>query len=520
MSAAFVGAATAGALAFSARASIEDPASFPNDGREPSVANARLERPLPTYGATEGGPPVLLTNGDGQSPFAGVVRLQSRATCTGVLLATDPDRPDEAPAYVLTNAHCVDFPGSNDVLHNLPARGHVVFDYFVDTVARQQTVRIAGVPYATMKGIDFAVVELVARYGELVGDGFTPIPIARRPPTTGEPVVVVGAPLQQMSSAAYLRLAACRVDGRAPLVLEHVWHWFSFDRNGCAGIQAGSSGSPVLSRGSGAIVGLINTTTANSRPVTACTIDSPCEPTDGGSRLLEQTNYSSPVVGLDRCFDENGRFERARPGCPLDPGGILAFPGTRGGVNPTLTTAIVGPPQRAWNVRVDQTWPYYRYKVVDALADDCRDLRGYSRPSVTEIQPTIGAPYPFEEGVHLLCVLGGATRDWSRAWQHPDFPTVIPVRIDRTPPRLPAQADIVESANGWQLMFRSVAPEIAWHTFKFGRVSDVRCDDPADYRLALVPFVLIPRTGSPIQLCIVPYDDAENAGQVLDRVLM
>ena len=291
----------------------------------------------PTYGATDGGPSVLLSNADGASPYSGVVRVQSRATCTGVFLATTADddpRGHDASAWVATNAHCVDFPGTNEVLHELPGRGTVTFDYFIDTQARQLRVPIRRIAYATMKGHDVAFVELSARVGELRDAGFEPWRPVLTLPDADEPVVVVGAPLQSDARLAFLRLAACRLEGRAPLVLEYIWHWWDFERTRCGDIQPGSSGSPVISRRTGRIVGLLNTTNAQVAWYTACQIDSPCEPTGVNAEQPEDTSYVTPLIGVDRCF-VGGDFDMDAPGCPIDPGiGIRHSVGNLGHENP------------------------------------------------------------------------------------------------------------------------------------------------------------------------------------------
>jgi hypothetical protein len=474
---------------------------------------------LPTYGAEDDGPPVLLNNADGRNVYAGVVRLQSRATCTGAFIDTSPERPDEAPAYVLTNGHCVDFPGSNDVKLNLPARGQVVFDYFVDTVPRQRPVAIAAIPYATMKGIDVAVVELSARYGDLVRSGVTPLAVARQAPRDNEAVVIVGAPLQPAGVPPYLRLVACRLEGVAPIVLEFTWHWFQSARNPCLGIQPGSSGSPVISRISESIIGLVNTTTAQSRPESACYLDSPCEPGDGVATFLANTNYSSPVVGLAECFDNVGRFVLSRGGCPLDPGGLVPSPGNRGGVNPTLGSPWIGLPTRTWDVAVDRTFAYYRFKVVEAIKGDCQDIGDYGRAQDPLLAPRINEPLPLDEGLHLLCVIGGPNRPAGRQLWSADFPSVVPVRIDLTPPSLQAQVRVSSAVNGWSVAFGSIPYEVSGHVFKFGRVAETRCSDPADYRLALIPFIFIPRGNFPTLLCVIPFDDAGNGGTVFEQLL-
>src|SRR5262249_42535250 len=267
-----------------------------------AIADARA---VPTYGATDGGPSVLLSNADGLNPYSGVVRVQARATCTGIFLVTTTDddaRGGAASAWVATNGHCVAFPGTNQVLLDQPGSGSVVFDFFIDTQRRQLRVPVRRVAYATMKGQDIALGGLSGRGDDLRRAGYEPWRPVLNLPADDEPVVVVGAPLQVDPALAYLRLAACTLEGRAPRLFEFTWHWYGFERMGCSDIQAGSSGSPVISRRTGRIVALINTSNAGQAWDTACEINSPCEPTRTGSVQPENTSYATPLVGIDRCF--------------------------------------------------------------------------------------------------------------------------------------------------------------------------------------------------------------------------
>ena len=210
------------------------------------------DAPVPTFGAAEGGPSVLLSGSVPEAgSYSGVGRFRGGATCTAVFIRpSGDDPPGDAPAYVLTNGHCVGFLAANEVILGGETGATVTFAFFHDATDRQVRVAARRVAHATMKGQDLAVVELGVGYRELVDQGIRPWGLAGYVPAPGlnEPVVVVGAPLQSDPSLSFLRLAACRAGGRAPVVLERQWHWFDLDRNGCADIAGGSSGSPVLSR--------------------------------------------------------------------------------------------------------------------------------------------------------------------------------------------------------------------------------------------------------------------------------
>ncbi|MBM3801391.1 MAG: trypsin-like peptidase domain-containing protein [Acidimicrobiia bacterium] len=481
-------------------------------------------RAVPTYGADDGGPSLLLSNADGSNAYASIVRYQGRATCTGVFIDTIPEGqdPGDAPAYVLSNGHCSNFPGPNEVLIDRPAvRNRVIFNFFADTRDQQVAVPVARIAYASMKGQDIAVLELAERYADITAMGFASWRPSLKLPERNEPVVIVGAPLQHNPETAFLRLAACQVDGRVPHVLEFNWHWYDFDRYTCAGIQSGSSGSPVISRLTGRLLGLVNTTTAGGRPrYTECSLDHPCEPAAGSEESRPETSYATPLVRLDRCFDRTGRFNLRGSGCPLDPGDQLRVtPTFIGPVNPGLATVPIGRPRYRWDVSVSGPFELYRYKVAAVPSQDCRDLRGYSPPRRVGERPIIDDPLPTDDGWRFLCVVGGSQSRWGNAWQSIDFPTVVSARIDTVPPRIEAPLTIEDIDLSWRVRFTGLAPEISFYTFKYGPSVETRCDDASGYRPAVLPFIAIPKSGGPYTFCAVPYDSAFNPGKLIEERL-
>jgi hypothetical protein len=472
---------------------------------------------VPTYGARDGDPPVLLSNADGQSPYTGIGRYLGRASCTAVFVTTLDEGADPrgAPAYALTNGHCPDFPGANDVLLDQPpGRGQVTFNYFADTTRGQLVVPVARTAYATMKGQDIAVLELALRHDQLRARGIEPRPIVTGRVDPAEPIVVVGAP-----GSSFLQLASCRLDGGAALVLEYVWHWFGFLRNTCLGVAPGSSGSPAMSRRSGRVIGLVNTTTNGGRaPFTECLLDHPCEPVVGGETGRAETTYITPLLGIDACFP-GGRFDVRAPNCTLDPGDQVRLTSAfRGRVNPRLNTVPVGRPARNWDVTVSGSFDSYRFKVVQVGGtDDCRDPRGYTLPRSIAQRPVIDSPLPEFEGWWFLCVVGG--RDSQRGDQSLAFPTVATIRVDSVRPRVEPPLTIADNPLAWVVAFDTYDPEVSLYQYKFGRPADTRCEDGSGYRLALVPFTALPKSGRPYVFCAIPYDGAQNPGRLIEQLL-
>jgi hypothetical protein len=291
-------------------------------------------------------------------------------------------------------------------------------------------------------------------------------------PAPDEPVVVVGAPLTGAADTSFLRLAACPLESRANLVIEFVWHWFDYARNRCADIAPGSSGSAVISRRTGRLLGLMNTTTIGAAPDSDCFIDHPCGPVPGDVARRPDTSYLTPLVRVDRCFDRSGRFDVAGAGCPLDPGlQVVLTPATLGGQNPRREPGLLRPLRQRRDVTVSGPFDHHRYKVADAATGDCRDLRGYGTPRRAGEYPVIEDPLPLAEGYQFLCVIGGTGPRPSDRWQSLDHPTVVAVRIDTVPPRIPARITVRENDLSWIVEFGTIEPEIVGYAFKFGRPS-------------------------------------------------
>jgi hypothetical protein len=483
---------------------------------------ATARQPMPMYGAVAGGPSVLLPSASGASPYSGVGRYEGQSTCTAFFLATVPRAEDTrgAPAYALTSGHCATEPGANEVVVDRPGVGRVVFNVFADSERRQMPIPIARIAYASAKGRDIAVVELAASYRDLAMRLVRPWHIADSlQARVGDSIAVVGAPLRPYPAEAFLRLATCRSEGVAPLVIEHTWHWFDSPFNRCRDVAAGSSGSPVLSVFDGQVVGLVNTTTAGAGAMTECALDHPCEPVPGGARTRAHTNYVTALAGINACFDQRRRFDVHQPGCPLDPGTELAAtPSYLGAVNPQLTTQPIGEVHRRWNVTVTTAQPFYRYAVASPPLDDCRTAAPYSNPISVTATPTIDSPLPVVEGFSFLCIVETATSDGSGAGAPPRHPLIVIARTDLTPPRMPAQMTIADDGAAWRIGFETAGSDVTFHAIKFGPPPDTRCQDAAGYRLAAAPFGL-PKANAPYVLCAIPYDAAQNAGRLLERLL-
>ena len=469
-----------------------------------------------------GGPSVLLPYLAGASPYSGIGRYEGRATCTAFFLDTGPipGQGFDAPAYALTAGFCPVLAGSNDVAIGGAGIGRVVFNFFVDSEHRQLPVSVARIAYATSKGRNIAVLELAASYRELAAQLIRPWIVAPSTPVMiGDPITIVGVPLWPELGESFLRAASCRTDGEAAIVLEHVWHWFDAPFNQCRDILPGSSGSPVISGTTRAVIAIVNTTTIGAEPLTECARGHPCEPFAGGARARPNTTYATSVVGIDACFDDLRHFDLTQPGCPLDaatePGATPAYIGP---VNPVLATQPRGPVRRSWGVTVSTRQPTYRFAIVTPPLDDCRTTQAYSNAISASAMPVIDAPLPVGEAIAFLCIVGTA-REGAHGADVRTHPTVVVARTDLMPPRVPARVTITDTDEVWRVRFRTLGEEVAFYAFKAGPPAETRCADAAGYGLALDTLIQLPREVQRYRLCAIPYDAAQNPGALFERTL-
>ncbi|WP_299923406.1 serine protease [uncultured Nocardioides sp.] len=237
--------------------------------------------------------------------FAGTVRLPG---CSGSVVrwpaALDTDR-----AVVLTNGHCVRRPflGAREVLvgHRRWTRVELL-----DGLGRVARVgRAVRLQYATMYRTDVAVLRLRDTYADLARAGVAPLVLAAEGPSRGDRI--------RIPSGYWTEQRACTTTGTAYRLHERMWDWWSSirlpARDGCA-IRGGYSGSPIVSRQTGLVVGIANTGYVGGR---RC-IDSACEENRRGRVVMRRgMNYGQQTSWLLGCLDAGRTFDLDVPGCRL-----------------------------------------------------------------------------------------------------------------------------------------------------------------------------------------------------------
>lgn len=237
--------------------------------------------------------------------FEGTARLPG---CSGAVVRW-PSALDDDRAVVITNGHCVRRPflGARETLVDqeqwrrielLDGRGDVTM-----------TVRGVRLLYASMYRTDLAVLQLRETYADLAAGGVTPLSLATSGPSRGDEV--------RIPSGYWREQRACTTTGTAYRLHEQDWDWWRSirlpARDGCA-IRGGYSGSPIVSRATGLVVGIANTGYVGGR---RC-IDSACEENRRGDvRMVRHMNYGQQTSWLLTCVGADRSFDLGTPGCRL-----------------------------------------------------------------------------------------------------------------------------------------------------------------------------------------------------------
>jgi hypothetical protein len=457
----------------------------------------------------------LLDNLDGSNDhLRGVGRLRGgdgSGACTAFLV--DNGGGADAPAYVISNGHCThDWAGiETTTLVHLGGAGNgdaeMAFDFFHDTP--ETVVGVASVPFATMKGIDLAVVELEATRASLAARGIAPLRWADALPAEGARISVVGAPLLEPE---FLRRSDC-VDEGARAIMERNWRWPEVRRNRCDDLVEGSSGSPVLDE-HGRAFAVINTVTRGAQPDAACWLGAPCELDPGGDAFSPDTNYAMPVTALAACFDDTGRLAIGREGCPLDDGRQVAV---------ARAPFFRDRPGRTWGVELSgaDDLTHYREKSGPMGEVRCEDPSGYSAPRAIASQDLKDRPLPDTEGPHVLCLLAGSGAGEEARWQDPAHATPVVIFIDTTAPTRRANLRVVDlPGQGLAVDPIFSPPELSHFEFAFGPAARTDCADPG---LTYQPYrrfaFEIPAEILPARLCLRAEDVAGNMGPANAHVL-
>ncbi|WP_176736765.1 trypsin-like peptidase domain-containing protein [Oligoflexus tunisiensis] len=236
--------------------------------------------------------------------FEGIVALSN---CSGSLVRFE-DSLDSDQAMVLSNGHCVSMIQPGKVINNQSASRS--FDVLSSTGSRLGRVTATKLLYATMTKTDMSLYLLKETYQEILNKYETQaLTLASGEPSVGTDIEVI--------SGYWKRGYSCQVEAIVDTLKEGNWTFsrsVRYSRPGCE-VIGGTSGSPVIEKGSRMVLAVNNTINESGRE---CTVNNPCEvDKDGNITYQKGVGYAQQTHWIYSCRDADRNVDLTVPGCQL-----------------------------------------------------------------------------------------------------------------------------------------------------------------------------------------------------------
>lgn len=458
----------------------------------------------------------LLSNANGRYAHwqaIGRVRVDGGRICSGSLIDTRGANPEsDGSAYVLTSGHCAKG-DSNRYLVDTPASGSVQFDFFHDTQSRQTSYTVKSIAWSTLRGRDIALLELDRTLGQLMDNGIMPLKLATQPLAVDSNVLVVGAPVDN-----HLHRVACPQEQAAD-VFEAGWTWIDQLKNRCLDVTPGVSGSPVLDRYTNEIVAIIGTTTRDSGR-SRCTLNTPCEVSNGNAVTLPATNYATAITQLPACFND-GHFSPRSNACMLGP--VTNFEAAFGDVFLRILRDQNGefiPLQWQQTFTTDQ--PFYRVKLA-RTPGDCALVDNYG-----PVQTSLGngadhASHDLREGpgLYFMCIIGqqhkaGPASRWAAFNARIYYRWLLAEPVQTSP----VYSVFEDSKDVFTVRPVGISPDLdlSRYQYKIGQPNTLDCYDTEGYQVVRPPLLdfQVPVADGRKKVCLKTADMAGNPSPIVD----
>lgn len=475
--------------------------------------------------------PAPVLSADELDVYGGVARVTFASSCTATLIETGVDT---APAYVITNGHCVGLDGAQPNATLVDEEGFGEAHFFdVDGAAEADVLTVPAVryEYGTMRGVDIGVVRLDATLGELRSAGAVPLPIADTV-ASDVPVVNIAAPTQTLEPDDWvLRKGECTLGGETDVV-EFRWIWLDALRNDCPGVLGGSSGSPLIAGGE--LVSVLNTTNTGvpAERGDTCYLGKPCEIDESGPVFVPDTSYGSPIAGVGACFIE-GVFALGGD-CPLevtwlhglDGGGIFGPDGVDGGgFTPELVLrsdvdtrlALVqdlslADARKCTEPATYADAPVFTVPASGGVVEEFdADAEGDVDETTDEVDIIVPITLPRENGFVLACVATPGDEELAAR-----FVFVVDAIAPTEGPQFG-----VESFDDGGAMVDPLfdLPDISAIAVLHGPADEVDCSDREAYQPYMRMSYFLEKDDLPARFCAIGYDMAGNASPVSEIVV-
>jgi V8-like Glu-specific endopeptidase len=238
--------------------------------------------------------------------FEGIVSLSN---CSGSLVRFETSK-DTDQAMVLTNGHCREYgfpaPGQH-VYREGSSRRFGLMNAGGDTVGRLNATMII---YSTMTGTDMTLYKLRETYAQILQNyRVRPLTLQSTKPAIGTQIEVI--------SGYWNRGYRCAIEAFVHELREDVYSMtdsIRYSRPGCD-VIGGTSGSPVIAKGTRTVIGVNNTGNESGR---RCTMNNPCEVDEhGGITAVAGYSYAQETYWVYSCLNAQNEVDLSVPGCLL-----------------------------------------------------------------------------------------------------------------------------------------------------------------------------------------------------------
>jgi V8-like Glu-specific endopeptidase len=239
--------------------------------------------------------------------FEGIVKLNN---CSGSLIRFAGE-PETAKAVVLTNGHCLGgmfggMPKPGEVIANrVVSRDMKIFDKEMNLFP----IKATKILFAAMTDTDITLYELSQTYAEILNKyKVHSFILDSVKPQEGTDVDIV--------SGYWEKGYACQIESIIYRVKEAGWIFTDSIRYaaGCETI-GGTSGSPLIARGTRNVIAINNSANENGQK---CTMNNPCEENENGDiTVMKDRKYGQQTYNIYSCLRPDFTVDLSVQGCLL-----------------------------------------------------------------------------------------------------------------------------------------------------------------------------------------------------------
>lgn len=237
--------------------------------------------------------------------FEGVVGLNN---CSGSLIRLENSR-DTDNGIVLTNGHCLEtgMPEAGTFVYGKPSTRQFKLYNTTSAVGRLTATQII---YSTMTKTDMTLYKLKETYAEIKAKyNVNAMTLSSAHPSIGDQMEVI--------SGYWYRGYSCNIEAFINTLKEDQWTMndsIRYSRPGCL-VIGGTSGSPIVQKGTRTVIGVNNTGNESGRK---CTMNNPCEIDEKGNVTAERGfSYGQQTYWVYSCLNQYNEVDLSVPGCLL-----------------------------------------------------------------------------------------------------------------------------------------------------------------------------------------------------------